>query len=74
MNIQHAGQVIDAECAYTLSEFMARTGLKRDAMRTARKNGLEVIRQHGRVFIIGAAWLRYLESVSNDAVSDPASI
>lgn len=36
---------------YTLDEFSRRTGLKRFALRTARKNGLRVLYVAGRAFV-----------------------
>lgn len=59
MLIQSPGEITTGS-SYSLSEFMERTGLKRDAMRQARRNGLQVVRRHGRVFILGSEWLRYL--------------
>jgi len=58
--IAEAGEV-RRDAVYTMAEFTARTGLKRDAIRTARQNGLVVDYRHGRAFVRGDAWLDYLE-------------
>ena len=52
--------------AYTLSEFMRRTGLKEGAMKEARKRGLRVTYTSTRAFVKGADWLRYLDSQATD--------
>jgi len=57
---------ITRESCYTLSEFQKRTGMKRDAMRTARRNGLRVSYLHGRAFVLGKHWLDYLEAQASD--------
>ena len=51
---------ISVDAIYGLDDFMERTGLKRDAMRAARRNGLRVIYRHNRGFVTGRDWLSYL--------------
>lgn len=58
--------VITAGCAYTLSEFMARTGLARAGLRTARQKGLVVRYQGGRGFVLGSDWLAFLQKAPID--------
>ncbi|QGQ26836.1 hypothetical protein F1728_31020 [Gimesia benthica] len=52
---------ISIDSCYTLEELMKRTGLKRDAMRTARRKGLRVIYRHNRGYVLGRDWLSYLD-------------
>ncbi len=59
MKSTESGEISQDAC-YTLSELQKRTGLKRDAMRSARKNGLRVIYRHNRAFIMGSDFLSYL--------------
>lgn len=61
MAVIESGEVTSG-ASYTLPEFMRRTGMKRDAMRTARRNGLQVSYLHGRAFVLGKHWLDYLEA------------
>jgi len=55
--------VIDVKSCYTLKEFAQRTGLKRDAIRSARNQGLRVIYKHNRGYVRGQDWVEYLETV-----------
>lgn len=55
-----SGEIV-ANASYTLDEFSRRTGLKRDAIRAARHNGLIVTRRHNRAYVLGKHWLEYLE-------------
>lgn len=52
---------ISVDAIYGLDDFMKRTGLKRDAMRAARRKGLRVIYCHNRAFLSGRDWLSYLD-------------
>lgn len=52
---------ISIDSSYTLEEFQARTGMKRDAMRAARRKGLRVIYRHNRGYVLGRDWLSYLD-------------
>lgn len=54
---------------YQLGDFMKLVGLGRDALRKARKNGLRVLRAHGRAYIESDDWFKYLERVSNEESS-----
>ena len=54
------GQVIEPTSLYTLSEVMARTGLRKTALRQARRRGLPV-HYHGRTaFILGKDLIGFL--------------
>lgn len=63
--------IIDKDSSYTLSTFSKLTGLKRDALRTARRNGLKVIYRHNRGFVMGRDWLSYLDGL--ESVNDKTS-
>ncbi len=52
--------VISRHEIYTLAEFSLRTGLESSAIRQARRAGLRVFYAHGRGFISGQEWNRYL--------------
>lgn len=49
---------------YQLSDFQELTGRGDAAMRSARKNGLRVLRAHGRAFVSGADFHEYLRAVN----------
>jgi len=53
------GEIV-ADASYSLAEFSERTGLKRAAMREARRNGLKVRRAHKRGYVLGRDWISYL--------------
>ncbi len=55
---------IYASAVYPLADFRQRTGLGKDAMREARRNGLVVRRIHGRAFVLGSDWLTYCQLFS----------
>ncbi len=59
-----SGEILK-DASYTLSDFSKRVGLKRDALRSARRNGLKVIYQHNRAFIRGRDWLSYLDGLES---------
>ncbi|HAH48095.1 hypothetical protein [uncultured Gimesia sp.] len=65
MAISECGEISQDAC-YTLAEFTSRTGLKRDALRAARRNGLRVVYKHNRAYIMGRDWLAYLDSSESD--------
>ena len=54
---------------YTLPEFKLRTGLSDAALRSARRHGLRTIPAHGRKYILGRDWHKYLEQQSHHAVA-----
>lgn len=56
--------VIEPGVLYSLAEFQSRTGLKRFALRTARKNGLQVRYTGGRAFVNGTDWIEYVAKQS----------
>lgn len=60
MSVSECGE-INKDSVYTLAEFQNRTGLKRHALRTARRQGLKVNYLHSRGFILGKDWLSYLD-------------
>lgn len=68
MTVIECGGEINRDSAYTLDEFTKRTGLKRDALRSARHNGLTVTYKHNRAYILGRHWLAYLQA-DNDATA-----
>ena len=53
--------IIEANTAYTLTEFEARTGMGPWARRQAFKSGLKIRRRHGKVYILGRDWIAYLQ-------------
>ena len=52
--------VVSGDDIYTLDEFSLRTRLGDAALRQARRDGLRIVYIHGRGFISGQEWLRYL--------------
>lgn len=62
-----ASREIRADAAYPLADFSARTGLKRWALRAARRNGLRVIAVHKASFVLGSDWLAYLQKIAGGA-------
>lgn len=61
-NISDAAGVIRAGESYLLDDFKKRTKLGKAAYLSARRNGLITIHIHGRTFVRGEDWLRYLEA------------
>ena len=53
--------IIHRNGIYTLAEFKLRTGLSDSALRSARRKGFRTILAHGRKYILGRDWHRYLE-------------
>lgn len=51
---------IAADCSYEKSDFLRRVGLKAHAWRTAVRQGLRVVRCHGRAYVLGRDWIDYL--------------
>lgn len=49
---------------YLLNDFMKLVGLGRHAIREARRNGLRVLRAHGRVYVNSDDWFEYLNRVA----------
>lgn len=60
---------ISSNASYTLSELSKRTGLKRDALRSARRKGLRVVYLHNRGYVLGRDWLLYLDEQGSAAES-----
>ncbi len=64
---------IEAGATYPLPIFQQRSGLGKDAMRAARRNGLKVIRLGGRAFVRGSDFSEFLnaelERHQNDEVA-----
>lgn len=58
---------IRADAAYTLDAFTRATGLRRHAMRAARRAGLRVRYVQKRGFVLGRDFLAYLEAAAGDA-------
>jgi hypothetical protein len=59
--------VISPSDVYRLDEFQARVGWSNDAWRTARSNGLKVIRTQGRAYVRGSDFLDYLDGIARRA-------
>ena len=55
---------ISTDHIYSLESFTELTGFGDAAMRAARKNGLRVLRAHGRAFVYGRDFLDYLSRVN----------
>ena len=60
-------QSIDRNNIYGIQEFLEITGIGASGLRAARRKGLPVHYVHGRAFVLGSDWLRYLESASTEA-------
>jgi hypothetical protein len=58
--------IVEADAAYTMSEFSARLNLKRWGLREMRRAGLPVRRFHGRTFVLGSDFLQFLERLPID--------
>lgn len=59
------GEIL-CDAVYSLNEFKARTGLGSAAVRTARRNGLRVIRPGSRYgFVIGSDFIDYLKRIDD---------
>lgn len=61
--------VIRANEAYPLSEAMRRLGVRRDAMDSARRQGLRVVKKLGRCFVLGEDILRFLSGPADKSTS-----
>jgi len=57
----HQGEAIRPGELYTQSEAMKRLGWGRHAMRMARNNGLKVVLQGGRAFVLADEILAYFK-------------
>ena len=55
--------VLEPGALYTLAEFQARTGMKRFALRTARKAGLKILYVNGRAFVSGDDAIAYFRQM-----------
>lgn len=58
--------VIRRDEAYRKDEFWKRVGWSRYSWATALRNGLKVIRMHGRVYVRGEDYFRYLDTCEPD--------
>jgi hypothetical protein len=65
-------RLIEPQIVYALGEFQKRTVLGETALRTARRNGLEVLTIGGRRFIRGASWCDYCAKVASGEI-DPVN-
>jgi len=54
------GQVIEPTSLYTLSEAMARTGLRKTSIRRARRQGLPIHYQGRTAFILGKDLIEFI--------------
>ena len=53
-------EVVNAAGVYPKETFLRMTGMRQAAWLAAVKNGLQVARINGRVFVRGDEWLRYV--------------
>lgn len=53
---------IDPQLLYTLDNFKRRLDIKDSTLRSARRAGLQVYYVHGRGYILGGEWIRYVRS------------
>lgn len=60
--------VITADAVYTLDEIARRLKLGRWALRTMRKQGLNVHRVSGRAFVIGRDFLDFLQGQASKSI------
>lgn len=65
--------VIDPTQLYCLEEFLARMQWGKHAWRTARRNGLRVLRAGGRAYVLGSDAVGYLARVGDDDTVDQQS-
>ncbi len=66
---QECGE-ISRDASYTLGELSKRTGLKRDALRSARQKGLRVVYLHNRGYVLGRDWLSYIDDQGSADTKD----
>ncbi len=60
---------IHANAAYTLAEFKSLTGLKTDAVSSARRKGLKLRRIGTRSYVAGSDWLDFLNFTNTAEIS-----
>ena len=53
---------------YTFDALKRRLGIRDATLRAARRSGLQVYYKHGRGYVLGQEWIRYIRST--DAVDD----
>jgi len=58
---------------YSLDDFRKLLGWGRIAIRTARKNGLRVIREGGRCYVLGDDAMDYFKSRAEASTAAPAA-
>jgi len=59
---EYVAGVVDPRILYTLDAFKRRLGIKDSTLRAARRAGLQVYYMHGRGYILGQEWVRYVRS------------
>ncbi len=52
--------IIEPQKLYTLAEFKRQLGIKDATLRAARRAGLRVHECHGRRYVHGQEWIRYV--------------
>lgn len=65
LKVETKEPIVDSE-TYTLPGFMERSGMGRQAMASARRKGLRVIRIAGRAFVRGRDFNEFLGRLSGD--------
>ena len=56
--------VVDPHLLYTLDALKRRIGVKDSTLRAARRAGLQVYYVHGRGYVLGREWIRYIRSAA----------
>ncbi len=67
---QPVPSTIEPAVLYHKAEFLARLRWKEHAFRTARKNGLRVLRAGGRTYCLGQDFIDYLSSLDGGQADD----
>ena len=60
--------VINPGELYTLESLKRRLGIRDSTLRAARRAGLQVYRKHGRGYVLGQEWIRYI--CTSDIIDD----
>ncbi len=56
--------VVDPRLLYTLDALKRHIGIKDSTLRAARRAGLQVYYVHGRGYVLGREWIRYVRSTA----------
>lgn len=71
-NESNATGSIDPRHLYTLEAFKRRLGIKASTLRAARHAGLNVYYKHGRGYVLGREWVRYVRSSAGYEGNNPS--